>query len=142
MRINSAGVGSLSPADLLNTQDLLPRISPAHPPLSPFAKQGETSRFRRATKFFSIAGIQRKANNGWHSYSKKWFDPITDRSDEAMKEILAMFIIPALLVGAESCAVNRHHDITWSSVEVGNSKDNFAWQDKEPIDLIDFLKAE
>ncbi len=53
-----------------------------------------------------------------------------------------MFFFLALFLEAESCAGNRHHDITWSSVEVGNSKDDFAWQDKGPLDLIDFLKAE
>lgn len=60
-----------------------------------------------------------------------------------MNKVYLMSFVLVLFIGAESYAGNRHHDITWFSVEAGNSReDNFDWQNKGPLDLIEFLKAE
>jgi len=59
-----------------------------------------------------------------------------------MNNILLMSFILVLFVGTESCAGNRHHEITWYDLDEVKFVDNFAWEDKGPLDLIDFLKAE
>lgn len=58
-----------------------------------------------------------------------------------MNKVYLMSFVLVLFIGTESYGGNRHHDITWSSVEVGNSGDDFDWQNKGPLDLIEFLKA-
>ena len=59
-----------------------------------------------------------------------------------MNRVFLISFVIVLFIGAESCAGNRHHDITWGGSELGKAKDDFAWQDKGPLEFIDFLKAE
>ena len=59
-----------------------------------------------------------------------------------MNNIFMMSFILVLFVGTASCAGNRHHDLAWGGSELAKAKDDFAWQDKGPLEFIDFLKAE